>query len=331
MRVKVSKELEKYRPLTTWDIVVMACRLFWPWCCFAVLALLASIGVVLFSIDVKDGNFNLLASIVGFSMIGLMMAVVLYQRSSFTAAIKEYWHRNQDKYYAVYTRNASGEMRFVQVVLTSGLDDKIKERRNSPGYHVVAPLFRNAPGKVIVGRDTMEGNPNQALFDWKVWPVNLDADDHPGQTTVRVTNDSSDTNSMTIPMSLAVDILIHGQIGTVQFNSIVGVIENIIAIKRALAGTVEKYKDELSESRSRWAETQAKLDKAFEQLVDVVQVMGNKQRIGKSADAKELRIATTALLLELLPTDDQRRSGLEGVWNQFPDRTPRKKRVATMF
>lgn len=331
-RISVSSKLKQYCPLTIWEKVIRITKQFSPYIVAVAVGVTFSYWWAMTSLSMYfDSDFlRWLKVTVLFAASATLLSKVLFacERERLAVVIQDYWQRNKDKYHAVYTRDVCGEMRFAQVVLTSGLDDKKKTLRSTPGIHVIMPLFKKAAGRVIVGRDTMEGNPNQWLFDWEVWPIYLDADDHPGQTEVRLTSGSSRTNSVAIPMTLAINILLHGQIGAITFNSVVGIIESIIGIKTKLADELEAHKAKLSESRSMWAATQTKLDKTFEQLVDVVKVMGNKQRVGRSADAKELRIATTALLIELLPPDDSRRVFIEDIWNGFPDRTPRRKRVA---
>jgi hypothetical protein len=230
-----------------------------------------------------------------------MFLLLFGVKKSASAVIKDYWQRNVDRYVAIFVRDTNGEMRFRNAIVWSALDSELKTIQDQEGFYAVLPLFVGIAGWMHIGRRDAKGKREFCRSLWGVHPVYLDADDHPGRTTVTVNNyDDLDDDSMTLPLYVVASLLLAAPIRNDAASSISMTISGMVL-------RCEKFADELSDCRGKLAGSESQFHHALNTLFTVYTELEASKRFIKSKEGQRIREDVESALLELLPPDDPRR------------------------
>jgi len=300
MRVKVSRNLELYRPLTIWQIIRKIVRQLLTFLFFAV----SATAVILLTIGCFIGGPSWVAVALTCTAGGSVVlgAIFLYRKQPLNNAIKEFWQRNIDRYVTIFVRDESGDMRFRNAVVWSAIDYELKMLRDQEGFHAILPLFSGVTGWLLIGRNGTEGKREYYRSLWAVHPVYLDADDHPGLTTVTVNNwNDRNGDSMTLPLSAVAALLLAAPIRNDANSSVSMTVSG-------MAARCEKYADELADCRGKLAQAKLLSQRAIDALHATHAELEASKRFVRSKEGARIREVAGRRLLELLPADDPRRS-----------------------
>jgi hypothetical protein len=296
MRVKVSRNLKSYCALTIWQIFRKATRQLLA---FVLLALTATFAILMIEGEIVGGPVWLSgALIVAFSCCFIAALVCLHNKQPLNDAIKEYWRRNVDGYVAIFWRDTLGDMRLLKVVAWPALDSELNILRNEDGTYAIMPLFRAMKGWLFLSRTDGAGNRDTCRKLWGIRPVYLNADQHPGQSMVRVDDGPGGTgDSLTLPLYVIAKLLLAAPFYNSSGSSISQTIWDI-------SSRCRDQVDDLAESERELADSQAALLRAIDALRAASSAITASKRFIKSKEAKRIREGIEQSLRELGCADE---------------------------
>ncbi len=303
MRVTVSEELKKYRPLTIWQIINRLLILLFPYIVGAMVGLYESFF------------WTLLA----FSL-ALLIRALFFPEHRFLSLFLDYRRCNRDGYWVILSKDPQGNISATGPVLSSamgGNDGYIRTLSRGDGLHIVLPLNNKETGYVIIGE--ISGSAHLASLDslsaaislagWRFEPTHLFIGTTNGELAVMRIIDPSGTRSE--PKSLSAVMRMVGGFTRqmMEARTFCDVADILLADKTQLEARVVRVEADKTSLEKELVESEAefktRFDKAMTAFANTINAIGETKRFVKSKEGERVRLEALQSYLRVVGINEE--------------------------
>ena len=217
MRVTVSEELKKYRPLTIWQVIdriITQLLVYVSAFAFGIFGSFAWAVVDDPGYRAQDLPGVSLAVYLFMFSLAMLFAELLTKRPRLVAAIQEYWRCNQDRFWVILSKDHQGKISATGPVLSSamsGVDGRIRSLSRGDGLYIILPFNNKDKGYAIIGENSgfahlaSLGSMSalKSLAGWRFEPTHLNIGTTNGELSVLRIIDPSGARSDEMSLSAA--------------------------------------------------------------------------------------------------------------------------------